>query len=90
MVITSLDKVQNLLKVAQQCPKLKVIISMDPLDHNSGASGASGSQHHAISGGGASGGLVLREWAAEKGIKLFSIDEGIAFYYAQLNNFLSS
>lgn len=75
VVITSLDKVHNLIKVAGQCPKLKVIISMDPLDHASSANGASGSQHHAISGGGASGGLVLREWAAEKGIQLFSIDE---------------
>ncbi|KAJ3351403.1 hypothetical protein GGF32_004298 [Allomyces javanicus] len=32
VVVTSADKIMNLIRVREQCPGLKVIVSMDPLD----------------------------------------------------------
>ncbi|KAJ3215592.1 hypothetical protein HK099_006295 [Clydaea vesicula] len=72
ILVCSLDKVQNVLKASQNCPNLKVIISMDTLEDH-GAS--SGSQHHAISGMGASAGSILKQWSEEKGVRLFSMEE---------------
>ncbi|KAJ3082496.1 Long chain acyl-CoA synthetase 7 peroxisomal [Quaeritorhiza haematococci] len=59
-VVTSLDKVINLLAVAERCPCLKVIISMDPLETEGIVPAA---------------GPILKKYAEEKGIKLFTFKE---------------
>lgn len=59
VVTCSLERVPNIIKIAEKCPQLKVIISMDPIDGT------------IIVPGIPRAGNVLKQWATEKGLSLF-------------------
>ncbi|KAJ3173865.1 hypothetical protein HK101_011019 [Irineochytrium annulatum] len=59
-VVTSIDKVANLLRLAPKCPKMKFIISMDSAPKFAGVAAPF---------------AILKQWAAEKGVKLYSFAE---------------
>ncbi|KAI9362051.1 hypothetical protein DFJ73DRAFT_813160 [Zopfochytrium polystomum] len=64
VVVASIDKVPILISLAEKCPKMKAIISMDGPPANAEPSVVSTSPFG-----------ILRNWAAEKGILLFSFFE---------------
>ncbi|KAI8849064.1 hypothetical protein BC829DRAFT_392780 [Chytridium lagenaria] len=59
--VTSIDKVINLIKLAPSIPTLKVVISMDVVPP--------------VSAGSAAPFDILKQWAAEKGLALYSFAE---------------
>ncbi|KAJ3113550.1 hypothetical protein HDU96_003287 [Phlyctochytrium bullatum] len=63
--VTSIDKVINLIQLAPKCPSLKVVVSMDSVPPGL----ANPASLPATPFG------ILRQWAAEKGIKLFTFAE---------------
>ncbi|KAJ1549319.1 hypothetical protein HK405_005480, partial [Cladochytrium tenue] len=74
LVVASLDKVEKVLQLAPRCPELKVIVSMDgPAPPPAGAPAAAVAQYAAAVAVSPFG--VLRAWAAEKGIVLYSFLE---------------
>ncbi|KAJ1561095.1 hypothetical protein HK405_004940, partial [Cladochytrium tenue] len=74
LAVASLDKVEKLLQLAPKCPELKVIVSMDgPAPPPAGAPAAAVAQHAAAVAVSPFG--LLRAWAAEKGIILYSFLE---------------
>ncbi|CCX31992.1 hypothetical protein FPQ18DRAFT_321625 [Pyronema domesticum] len=63
-VVAALNHIPTLLQIASQCPGLKYIISMDPLDNGEGP--------------GMNKKSLLSSWGAEKGIEIYSISEAEA------------
>ncbi|KAJ3121814.1 Long chain acyl-CoA synthetase 7 peroxisomal [Nowakowskiella sp. JEL0407] len=66
VIVCSIDKVADLLRMQSKIPTLKMIISMDPL--NEGGMTVAG-KHSTTPG------HVLRQWALDRGIALFDFKE---------------
>ncbi|KAG0215433.1 hypothetical protein BGX28_010138 [Mortierella sp. GBA30] len=63
IVVCSAIHVSKLLKDSDKLPKLKAIVSMDPLNDSATVPGATSTA------------TVLRTWGAEKGIKIYDFEE---------------
>jgi long-chain acyl-CoA synthetase len=62
IIITTLDKVANLLKIAHLCPGMKAIVVMD--DHFPAIKNAAYGPFN-----------LLKQWATEKGLQLYRFSE---------------
>jgi long-chain acyl-CoA synthetase len=58
IMVSSLDKIANLIKLAPSCPNLKAVICMDSVPDIPGSPYS-----------------ILKQWAAEKGLSVFTFKE---------------
>lgn len=89
VLFASIDKVANVLRVAPQLPRLRVIVCMDELGSAELATSPPGGKSASSSGSGGtqpSAADVLKHWASTLGVRLMDIREleslGIAYPHA--------
>jgi long-chain acyl-CoA synthetase len=70
IIVASADKIPNLLRVSPKMPSLKVIVSMDDIPQWKESVTAKTPPNSIPSSS-----VLIREWAAERGIKLLTFKE---------------